>query len=253
MANMIDKEKLMGIAKLYNIKPWQQEKHYAQFLILVTLSEHPLVFKGGTYLWFFHNLNRYSEDVDLTATGELPEDLDKKVSEGLASFGVENKVKRISNSQRDFSFRISAKGPLNTSDVDICHIYVEISKRENLLLEPLSLKLAFDAYEAPIKIINGMNLNEVAAEKIRAIIKRKKPRDAYDLFFLIKNKTIKFDIEMINKKLRYYGEIFSEKEFLDNLKKKKLDWVKELKPLIFGKLIDFDTAEATIINWIKGK
>lgn len=250
---MINNVKLISIAKLYNIKPWQQEKHYIQFLILVTLSEYPLVFKGGTYLWFFHNLDRFSEDVDLTAIGDLPEDLDMKVSEGLSLFGIENKIKRVSNSDRDFSFRVSAKGPLNTSDVDLCYVYVEVSKRENIIIDPLSLKLNFDAYETPIKIVNGMNLNEVAAEKIRAIIKRKKPRDAYDLFFLIKNKGIKFNLEIINKKLKYYNEIFSEQEFTDKLKKKKEDWNKELKQLIFGKFVDFSTAEDIILKWIKAK
>ncbi|MEW6528332.1 MAG: nucleotidyl transferase AbiEii/AbiGii toxin family protein [Candidatus Micrarchaeota archaeon] len=248
---MISKEKLISIAKLYDRKTWQQEKHYIQFFIFVTLSEYPLVFKGGTYLWFFHGLDRFSEDVDLMAIGDLPNDLDTKVSEGLRLFGVENILKRINNSDCNFSFRVSAKGPLNTSDIDLCHIYVEISKRENLVADSLSVKLNFDAYEAPTKIINGMSINEVAAEKIRAIMKRKKPRDVYDLFFLIKNKGIKFNIELINKKLKYYDEIFSEQEFVDSLKKKRDDWNKELKQIVFGKLVDFDTAENAILEWIK--
>ena len=250
---MISNEKLVSIAKLYNIKPWQQEKHYIQFLTLVTLSEYSLVFKGGTYLWLFHNLDRFSEDVDLTANGSLPEDLDAKVSEGLRLFGVENTVKRISNSERDFSFRVNAKGPLNTSEKDMCYVYVEISKRENLVVNPIPLKLDFDAYEAPVKIVNGMDLNEVAAEKIRAIIKRKKARDAYDLSYLIKNKGIHFDIELVNKKLKYYNEVFSEQEFTESLRKKGEYWNKELKQLIFGKPIEFSTAEETILKWIKTK
>ncbi len=38
---MIDKETLIKLAKLNNLRPWQQEKHYIQSLILVALSEHP--------------------------------------------------------------------------------------------------------------------------------------------------------------------------------------------------------------------
>ncbi len=61
---------MIEIAKLNRLRPWQQEKHYIQSLILNSLSELPLVFKGGTYLWFFHGLKRFSEDLDFTYNGK---------------------------------------------------------------------------------------------------------------------------------------------------------------------------------------
>ena len=45
-------DELLQIAKLMGLKPWQQEKHYIQSLALVTLSETPVILKGGTYLCF---------------------------------------------------------------------------------------------------------------------------------------------------------------------------------------------------------
>lgn len=248
---MIDKETLQKIAKLNNLRPWQQEKHYAQSLILVALSEHPLLFKGGTYLWFFHGLPRFSEDLDFTCAEDVPQDLPERVSESLRLFGVENTIKREKGVLQAFSFRISAKGPLNTGTVDLCHVYVEISRREKPMLPPVPFPFAQPQYALPSKLVSGMALDEVAAEKVRAILTRDKARDLYDLSFLIQNKGVKFDEEMINAKLAYYGLKFSQKEFGKKLGEKEEYWKGELKPLLFGELPDFEEAENMVKKWAK--
>jgi predicted nucleotidyltransferase component of viral defense system len=248
---MIDKETLKAVAKLYNTKAWQQEKHYIQSVILVALSEYPVIFKGGTYLWFFHGLQRFSENLDFTTTGELPEDLSEKISETVRLFGIENSIKKIENKSRGVSFRISAKGPLNTSARDLCHVYVEISRREELVLEPISFELNIDAYKLPIKIIQGMDIKEIAAEKARAIITRNKARDLYDLHYLIKKKGIKPDIELINKKLNYYDLEFSNELFAEKIKEKEESWKAELEHFVFGKLPNYRDVSLEIKNWIK--
>ena len=89
---MIDKKTLISFAKLNGMRPWQQEKHYIQSVILVAMSEEQVVFKGGTYLWFFHGLNRFSEDLDFTSE-KVPKDMDKKISKSLLMMGIENKTK----------------------------------------------------------------------------------------------------------------------------------------------------------------
>jgi predicted nucleotidyltransferase component of viral defense system len=249
---MLDKETLKKIAKLYGLKSWQQEKHYIQNLVLVVLSEYPLVFKGGTYLWFFHGLERFSEDLDFTTESELPNDLGEKVSEGLSLFGVENTIKKISEDERSFSFRITADGPLQTSERDRCYVYIEISRREKVIQNPLSLELGFDAYKVPVKIIKGMTLEETAAEKVRAIMTRNKARDLYDLEYLIKKKGVSANKSLINEKIKYYGLSFSYGFFENKIKEKKENYATELGPLVFGKIPDFSETEKTILNWIKG-
>jgi predicted nucleotidyltransferase component of viral defense system len=247
---MLDKETLVKISKLYNLKPWQQEKHYIQNLVLVVLSEYPMIFKGGTYLWFFHGLDRFSEDLDFTAESELPGDFGKKVSEGLSMFGVENTIKRMSKDERSTSFHITADGPLQTSEKDRCHVYIEISRREKVIRRPLSLELGFDAYKLPVKIIQGMGLEETAAEKVRAIMTRNKARDLYDLEFLIK-KDVTVDKPLIKEKLEYYGLKFSFEQFAEKIKEKEESYAMELEPLVFGDLPDFSETEKGILNWIK--
>lgn len=246
---MIDKQTLAAYAKLSNLRPWQQEKHYVQAILLTALSEQSLVFKGGTYLWFFQGLNRFSEDLDFTAVGELAQGIDSKASESLKLFGVENSIKQISDDDRSFSFRISAKGPLYSSPLDQCFVYVEVSKREKILKPTQSVKLDFPAYNLPTKLIAGMDLSEVAAEKVRAILSREKARDIFDLFFLIKNKNAAFDKALVEEKLSYYKQEFSAKTLEENLLKREKNFVKELKPLVFGELPDYALVKKTVLAW----
>lgn len=248
---MIDPEMLKKIAKMNSLKPWQQEKHYVQSVVLTSLSEYPLVFKGGTYLWFFHGLDRFSEDLDFTANGKLSSDIGERTMESLRMLGIESSLKKIETPTGGISFRISAKGPLNSSEKDVCHVYVEISEREKVVDAPLPLKLSVEPYLLPVKIINGMVLNEVASEKIRAITTRKKARDVYDLAFLIRKKEVKFNLELANKKLAYYNLKFSKSEFTKKLEEKKKLWNPELSQLVFGKLENFDGACSEIMRWIE--
>ncbi|MCC7570814.1 nucleotidyl transferase AbiEii/AbiGii toxin family protein [Candidatus Micrarchaeota archaeon] len=247
---MIDKETLLKIAKLNNMKPWQQEKHYIQSVILTCLAEKPLVFKGGTYLWFFHNLPRFSEDLDFTLIGDLKENLAEKVSESLILFGIENEFKLIKNDEITLSFRIAAKGPLHTSEKDLCFVYVEISKREEIIEKTKVEKLDFPAYKLPIKIMQGMALDEICAEKIRAIVTREKARDLYDLWFLIENKNVSFKKELVNNKLGFYSKKFNKKEFIEALQQKKKYFSKELDALVFGEVPKTETCVKKVLNWL---
>jgi len=247
---MIDKDALMSYARLNGLRPWQQEKHYVQSAILVSLSEYPLTFKGETYLWFFHGLDRFSEDLDFTAPKEIPDNLDAKVSEDLRLLGIENRTKTMNEDDRTLTFRFSARGPLYTSEIDLCHVYVEISKREKVARKTIALGLKSEAYGLPVKVINGMGLDEVAAEKVRAIVTREKARDVYDLAYIIAKKNVVFDRELVNEKLKYYDMAFSEKTFLGKVHEKENEWKRELQPLVFGKLNLFNDSLSKIENWI---
>ena len=60
---MLREEELIRIARMRRAKPWQEERRYIQALILYAVADWPLVLKGGTYLWLFHGLNRFSADL----------------------------------------------------------------------------------------------------------------------------------------------------------------------------------------------
>ncbi len=222
-----------------------------QSLILNAVSEWPLVFKGGTYLWFFHGLRRFSEDLDFTASENLPEDLAQKTSNSLDLFGIENALKMITNDEKALSFRISARGPLNTNENDRCIVYVEISKREPVIEKCIPLRFDHPEYQLPVQRLLGMNLEEVGAEKVRAILTRKKARDMYDLYYLIGKKKIVLKPDLIDKKLEYYKKQFSKTEFLQEVGSRKGYFSKELAGIVFNKLPEFDEVSNAIKMWIK--
>ena len=247
---MIDELRLKEISKLFGMRPWQQEKHYLQSLILSIISDLPLVFKDGTYLWMFHGLNRFSEDLDFTSRGNFREDFPEFVSRSIRLYGYENEAKIIKSNEHGISVRFLIEGPLHKNDKNRCVIYVEISGREKAVLPGIPLKLDFPQYDIPVKVLSGMNLDEVGSEKVRAILTREKARDIFDLYFLIRQKEIKLDTELINKKLTYYGKRFDSNQFMQELKSRGSLYSKTSKPLVFGEMPDFDEVVSCVGKWV---
>jgi predicted nucleotidyltransferase component of viral defense system len=246
---VLTKKEIVDYAKLNNNSPYQQEKHYIQSCILSTIAEEKIVFKGGTYLWFFHGLQRFSEDLDFTAFGEV-RGLEQKVINSLKLIGIESEVKKIEKKKEGFSFRVDAKGPLYENDLSKNFVYVEISQRDDLVLKPLNLVLKNTNYFISERNVLGMSLQEVVAEKIRAIITRNKPRDIFDLNFLITEKNVVFDKKLVQKKMDYYKEKFSESKFKTALKEKEKSYFNEMNYLVNSRLSTFDEVEKRILNWI---
>lgn len=234
---MLSKEDLLRLARARKLRPWQEEKRYVQAMILYALSEWPMVMKGGTYLWFFHGLNRFSDDLDFTQTElrEEPED----VSLTLKLFGLRNTFMILKDDRFTLSFRLDVWGPLSTSEKDLCRVRVDISRREKVLLKPITVRLDEPHYGIPIVFLRGMDLREVLAEKIRAAAVRGTARDLYDSWFLLR-KGIDLDRELLAKKLALYG--IGLEGLCERMRKIEHSWRSELQPLIFGHLPDFSEA-----------
>lgn len=247
---MLDKRELLDYAKYMRNNPWQQERHYIQSLILFSLADFPMIFKGGTYLWFFHGLNRFSEDLDFTAQSEINSDLDKSIIKGLNYFGVDAEVLNKNSSDTSLCFRVDAIGPLYTNPLSKVYVYVEISKRENIINEPIPISFSNDSYKLPTKIVLGMNLEEVTAEKVRAIFCREKPRDIFDLYYLVETKKIPFSKSIVNKKLEYYNYKFTLEAFSKRLNLMKNNYKKEVSSLTNQEIPEYDLITKTITNWI---
>jgi predicted nucleotidyltransferase component of viral defense system len=219
--------------------------------VLNALYDEQLVFKGGTYLWFFYGLQRFSEDLDFTVLSGINSGISEKVSKSLSLLGVANEARIESDDKSSFSFKIMAHGPLYSSQNSRCVVYVEISKRENVLNETVPVKLDLPEYQLPVRILMGMNLDEVAAEKVRAIMSRNKARDAYDLYYLIKEKKVKFNRELADKKLDYIKKSFSLADFRIALDEKGRIFEKELANLVFRPLPRFEEVKSVIEEWLK--
>jgi predicted nucleotidyltransferase component of viral defense system len=239
---MIDKETLARISKLTGLKLFQQEKNYFQAIILRSIYSkvsRELVFKGGTALAFFYGLNRFSEDLDFTLNGDL--DLSRLVKEIEKDFELLNiraTFKIIEDNPKSFSFRIGIEGPLFTKEIERCFIRVEISKREKIS-KNLEIKELRPIYPDILPFfVTVMNLEEILAEKVRALFWRGKSRDLYDVWFLLE-KGVKVDLELVDEKLSYYGKSWNSKEFLKKIDALEKVWKRELEAIILGSVPDF--------------
>ena len=231
---MITERDIIQYAKLNRLKPYQQEKHYLQTATLAgifTEVTDELIFKGGTALFFFYGLDRFSEDLDFTEIKKLNlEKLKKKLSDYLTIINIFHEVK-IKKSIAGKILKLKAQGPLYRGSPSESFISIEISERNDLVLSP-DTKDIIPIYNdlRPFTAV-VMKKEEILAEKVRALLIRGRARDLYDISFLLK-KGISFDYKLINKKLSYYNKSFDEEEFIHQAEEIKKIWQSELHGLI---------------------
>ncbi|MGQ9787930.1 MAG: nucleotidyl transferase AbiEii/AbiGii toxin family protein [Candidatus Hadarchaeaceae archaeon] len=248
---MLTKEELIEISKATGLKPHQQEKHYVQTLALRFIYSEigtELIFKGGTALWFFHGLNRFSNDLDFTLVEEV--NLDVLVKRLRVNFELLNfslTVKKVKDDETSFSFRIGVEGPLFTKEIERCFVSFEISKRERVIESPQTIEVDPPYPDVLPFTVPVMGLEEISAENVRAILTRNYARDLYDLWFLVRKKRVEVRRDLVGEKLRYYGKKFAMGEFREKLEERKGYWESELKPLILGTLPDFKTVEREVL------
>ncbi len=234
---MIDVEELKKIGKLKGIANIGHiEKDYLSDLILLSISRHTkeeLIFKGGTCLFKFYKLDRFSEDLDFTLKKELDiTRLLNRIVSDLKVFGIECEIKKMKQTHNAIMITLRIKGPFYTGDdKTIATMRIDINTKSTIELKPLVQRYISLYPDIPIFSIIIMQEKEILSEKIRAILTRTKARDIYDLWFLLK-KGVEFDPNLVKKKLKYYNMQWNKNLFLKNLNIKSEIWKAELKPLV---------------------
>ncbi|PIU22247.1 MAG: hypothetical protein COT14_02145 [Candidatus Diapherotrites archaeon CG08_land_8_20_14_0_20_30_16] len=224
---MFDKETLLSVEKKLKLENKEfVEKAYLHELILSELAKSNLffVFKGGTALYKFYNLPRFSEDLDFCV-----KDLDlvsKKLKAILDKHNFKFTAKRIYNTNL---FRISFKGPLVRDNT----LRIDLSTSPTYVFEQKILNPKFADF-TPF-IINVMSLKEILAEKISALMQREKARDLYDFQFL--SRATEFDSELWKTKFDKTEIVLDAVEL--HAKAFKTDW-KKLNTYVLTDLPDFD-------------
>ena len=156
----------------------------AQILSLIFKDKdlcNVMAFKGGTSLMFFHNLNRFSTDLDFNLLD--PERLDMvydKVRSILTRFGtIDDEAKKLN-------------GPL---------LVLNYGKGERMLKVEISTRMFPNHYEMRSLAgtdIRVMTLPDMFAHKLCAMGERLSPRDIYDVwFFLRQHASINEEIVMM--------------------------------------------------------
>jgi predicted nucleotidyltransferase component of viral defense system len=231
---MITSEELIRLARVNRLKPYQQEKHYLQTATLTGVYSNltdELVFKGGTALFFFYGLDRFSEDLDFTKIKQYNQDkLKTTVSDMLTIIHIDHEIK-TEKSLEGKTLKVKARGPLYKGPLSESVIAIEISERNDIILQP-DIKEIVPIYDdlRPFTV-PVMKKEEILAEKIRALMIRRKARDLYDVAFLLK-KDISLQYNLINKKLAYYKKTFEVEEFIHQATSIKNIWQSELHGLV---------------------
>jgi predicted nucleotidyltransferase component of viral defense system len=113
---------------------------------------------------------------------------------------------------------------------------ITINKEEKPLLNPdfktINPGMIYKDPDLHAYSLLVMNIKEIAAEKVRALLTRKeaKSRDLYDLWFLLSN-NFSIDIGLVEKKMQFDHAVFSIKRLKARIKEIEPIWESDLKPL----------------------
>ncbi len=178
---MLGIEELKKIAHLKGLSLAQAEKDYIQDVVLFSLYRKvsdEFIFKGGTCLYKFYKLPRFSEDLDFTLRKNLK--LDKVIAallENLQFLNINGQVKETRKYLRQINVHFLFKGPLYRGrKSELCFLPLNLSLREQPLMferqNYTSLYQGIPSFEVFL-----MSEREILVEKVRAIFSRNKPRD----------------------------------------------------------------------------
>ena len=182
---MIDMKELRRVARIKGITNMSYaEKDYFQEILMLGVSrEAPdLIFKGGTSLYKFHNLDRFSEDLDFT--GSITNKTIDKLISYLRDFGYPTEVK-IDRPKSGLLLTFVTEGFLyKGTPQSLGRVQMDISEGE--LISDAEWKQFFPVYpDIPSFRMKLMALDEIMSEKFKALVVRRKARDAYDIWFLL--------------------------------------------------------------------
>jgi len=250
---MITIDELKDYKKKLNFNLGQTEKNYLHVAILFAISKlfpEKLMFKGGTALMLCYGLDRFSEDLDFNVVDNHLniDDTLNKIKAFLIDYNIIIDYKIEENKFQDTC--VYFYGPLykNTNNTR-CKNTIDFSRRNDYLSNGNVSRINHIYNEFPVFYINTLDIKEILAEKVRAIMTRKKARDVYDLYFLILKKT-EIDLDIINKKLALYNQTFNLNKFIEAIEEREKLWETELPQLILH-VPDFKEATGEIISSFK--
>jgi predicted nucleotidyltransferase component of viral defense system len=234
---LIDRRELLQKAREKNLTLGMIEKDYVLGWLLFGLSGiKGLVFKGGTALSrvYFPNIWRLSEDLDFvyekdfqTIVTNLPEIFDR--IERSSEIRLVLKTHYSNPDYLQLKIQYDAVLSKNWIKVDVT--------RESPIDRILSKKLSqgYSDY-LPFRVYVE-SIEEITAEKIRSLVERKKCRDYYDIWQLMKLKINQIKLKTLLQKKFEYKEI--EIKGLENIFPGDLPeilegyWDRELGRLIY--------------------
>lgn len=203
---MIDKRELLDKARERNLTLGMIEKDYVLGWLLYGLTEIKyLIFKGGTALSkiYFPMIWRLSEDLDFVYKEDFQSIVDAlpdiftriKKQSGI---GLVLKARHLNPDYLQIKIQYEAVLGKNWIKMDVT--------REAPIDKVLHRKLSQTYSDYPAFKIIVESIEEIGAEKIRSLVERKKCRDYYDVWQLLKLKLDRDKLrKLITRKFEYKG------------------------------------------------
>ena len=242
---MIEKEMLLEIGRKKGLtnKEYIEKDHFQDlFLFYLYKKTNKFIFKGGTALYKIYNLPRFSEDLDFSLVEHFSPDNAEKIIKEIAENSSNFKINSIKTTKDSLLIKLNCSSILtkqNTLRIDI--------NFKNKIIKGFNVRNYISDYID----INPFSLRilkpeEIISEKIHAILNRKKARDLYDLFFLLR--IAEFDKILVEEKLKIFDMKYDKKVIVKKIVDLKIIWEKELKTFILDELPDFDSVKDFVLN-----
>lgn len=211
------------------------EKDHAITVILSVLSKtrlsETLVFKGGTAIKkMYYPEARFSLDLDFDCQHDLSRELEKSIKKPL----IENREDvnftgvRLEESRAELGRRLSIQ--YKDSNGYPNSIKLDLAFRQKPVMRTRTMA-AKNPYGIENVTIATMDIKEIMAEKLRALIHVRKARHLYDIWFLL-SKGVTTTKKLADRKLKMYGEKFEIDALMNSMKEVEGDWQTDLEALV---------------------
>jgi len=183
---MITEEHIKTLANQYQTTQLNCRREYFQHLFLSYFYQQPqtdtIFFKGGTSLRVIFQSPRFSEDLDFSSSLKTVRPIEQAILQTLEAIEREAVVANLQEAKEtsggylaDIAFRAFEQ---------TISILLQFSLRQgNKKGEVITISNDF----IPAYIVISLQREQLIEEKIKALLTRKKPRDFFDLYFILRS------------------------------------------------------------------
>lgn len=179
---MLSEDQIKKLTNKFQTTELNIHREYFQHLFLAYFYRQPQVsnvfFKGGTALRLLYNSPRFSEDLDFSTTYAGVKEIEEAVLDTLIDIQRENISVVLQESKQ------TSGGYLGTIKFkNSISILLQISLREG---DKKGQVITVPNDFIPTYTITSLDQEQLVGEKLQALFDRKKPRDFYDLYFMLR-------------------------------------------------------------------
>lgn len=214
---MLSENSVKGFAAKWQTTEQNVAREYFQHLFLAAfykLSDSgKIAFKGGTALRILYNSPRFSEDLDFTGA--------------LTGFHLQNCLTKTAGALRQEGLDVDITESKTTSGgwfaafdttIHSWPVRVELNVSTRTKKDVKSQTMFISPAIVPPYTLISLNENTLVEEKINALLTRKKPRDFFDLYFILRSRLAVGITAKYQHKLLKNLESCNDKAFSNELK-----------------------------------